>query len=231
MSSERESRDSESSPDPDDEVTNTFANDGSFLEMFKKRMEEQKRLETTRETKPLIKTEPVKSTITTTTASSSTPTSTTSTSSSVTDVQKASVNKPYQVVQVSALFFSTHTNKNYTYMYMDLAHFDVLLTLLPLSPTCSLSFPQTLQPIFLSPSTVFILDPIPLAPPIPLQVFTPSLSLAPDNDWWWVVCIPACWVRSSPAIDVYRLSCTCLSSLYTFKPFKCVCQKNNKLPV
>lgn len=93
MSSRREKSDSESSPEPDDEGGNTFANDGSFLEMFKRRMEEQKRQEKAKSevgARPPIKGNAV---TTKTTTSATKPAL-----SSATDVPKAAVNKPYQVV-------------------------------------------------------------------------------------------------------------------------------------
>lgn len=94
MSSRREKSDSESSPESDGEGGNTFANDGSFLEMFKRRMEEQKRQE---KDKSKLGAGPATTgkTITTKTSTSATKPAL----SGAADVPKASVNKPYQVVQ------------------------------------------------------------------------------------------------------------------------------------
>ena len=95
MSSRKEKSDRESSPESDDEGGNTFANDGSFLEMFKRRMEEQKRQEK-------AKSELGGAGHASTGKSSTAKTITSATKpslSSATEVPKASVNKPYQVVQ------------------------------------------------------------------------------------------------------------------------------------
>ena len=93
MSSDREDNDKDSSPEPEGEASNAFANDGSFLEMFKKRMEEQKRKEIGGANR--VKREPTTATTETTKSTVST---TKPTLSSATGVQKVSVNKPYQVV-------------------------------------------------------------------------------------------------------------------------------------
>ena len=95
MSSRKEKSDRESSPESDDEGGNTFANDGSFLEMFKRRMEEQKRQE---KTKSELGGAGHASTGKSSTAKTITSATKPSLSSS-TEVPKASVNKPYQVVQ------------------------------------------------------------------------------------------------------------------------------------
>ena len=94
MSSKRGKSESESSPEPDGEGGNTFANDGSFLEMFKRRMEEQKRQE---KAKSELGAGPATTgkTVTTKTSTSAIKPAL----SSAADVPKASVNKPYQVVQ------------------------------------------------------------------------------------------------------------------------------------
>ena len=95
MSSRKEKSDRESSPESDDEGGNTFANDGSFLEMFKRRMEEQKRQE---KAKSELGGAGHASTGKSSTAKTITSATKPSLSSS-TEVPKASVNKPYQVVQ------------------------------------------------------------------------------------------------------------------------------------
>ena len=93
MSAKREDSDNENSPEPEGDVSNAFANDGSFLEMFKKRMEEQKRKEIGGVSQD--RREPTKATSETTKPTVST---TKPALSSATGVQKVSVNKPYQVV-------------------------------------------------------------------------------------------------------------------------------------
>ena len=94
MSSRREKSDSESSPESEDEGGNTFANDGSFLEMFKRRMEEQKRQEKAKSELGAGPAATGKSLTAKTSTSATKPVL-----ASGADVQKASVNKPYQVVQ------------------------------------------------------------------------------------------------------------------------------------
>ena len=102
MSSRREKSDSESSPESDGEGGNAFANDGSFLEMFKRRMEEQKCQEKAKSEAgagPVITGKIVTTKTTTSTAKPAL--------SSATDVPKAAVNKPYQVVQYFTMFTQT----------------------------------------------------------------------------------------------------------------------------
>ena len=98
MSSRREDSDSEGSPEPETDVSNAFANDGSFLEMFKKRMEEQKRQEEKSEGVKAKTTSSTTGGVTKTSSSSSATKTASSALSGASGVQKASVNKPYQVV-------------------------------------------------------------------------------------------------------------------------------------
>ena len=102
MSSNRDKSDSEGSPEPDDDGGNAFANDGSFLEMFKRRMEEQKRQEKTKNEQGAGSATTGKIETTKTSTSTTKPAL-----SSAADVPKASVNKPYQVVQHSSII--THS--------------------------------------------------------------------------------------------------------------------------
>lgn len=97
MSSRRDKSDSESSPEPESEGGNTFVNDGSFLEMFKRRMEEQKRQEKAKSELGAGTASTGKSLTAKTSTSATKPAL--SSATDVPDVPKASVNKPYQVVQ------------------------------------------------------------------------------------------------------------------------------------
>ena len=141
MSSRREKSDSESSPESEDEGGNTFANDGSFLEMFKRRMEEQKRQE---KAKSELGAAGHASTGMSSTAKMST-SATKPALSSATEVPKASVNKPYQVVQ----YFSMNHIKlslrfNVTLLYVRELRHDTCqcpLSLLHTMPSFDLNLP------------------------------------------------------------------------------------------
>lgn len=102
MSARKEDSDNEST---EGEVSNAFANDGSFLEMFKRRMEEQKRKEKEKESKPR-RSEQQKSPTDSATAKTTTITTkpVSSALSTASGAQKTSVNKPYQVVCSSITF-------------------------------------------------------------------------------------------------------------------------------